>query len=192
MDVSSPKVEGVNAFRSVDSLSMGQKSTWETNPHDVCTEFPELTEQLMAYFPFEEMPAFSLWSSRIEIHWHRDQGPWYDLPYAFRIMLHDNNAKSTLRLAECAADEPLSSKVFNLPKLPETNSFAWNNLRVKHSSVPRFPKILMIMNKVIVKPNGLIDLYDRSIAKYADQCFISDRPQTDWYSSPGASTSTHQ
>jgi hypothetical protein len=60
-----------------------------------------------------------------------------------------------------------------MPK--DTNSWVWNNLRLKHSSVKMtgYEKILMIMySNYNLNMNKFIDLLDRSISKYKENIII--------------------
>lgn len=119
--------------------------------------------------PFNARPEFSIWSSIGTVWPHRDQGPWRDLPFSFRAMLYDENPKSTLYLAEVLPDQRIDkNKVFPLPRLLDTNTFAWNNLRTKHGSTYEHPhrKILLIFGNTQMNTKKLEDLYERSIAKY--------------------------
>jgi len=64
---------------------------------------------------------------------------------------------------------------FVLPRLADTNSFAWNNLRVIHGSdrVPEYFKILLIVNFVDIDWFKYYKLLERSVDLYQDHALIS-------------------
>ena len=75
------------------------------------------------------------------------------------------------------SDQPclLKTVITFLPRAPDTNSFVWNNLRVKHGSVydPAYKKILA----VVVCPIDIerySSLMETSINMYKDYCIVSN------------------
>jgi hypothetical protein len=117
------------------------------------------------------------WSSIKEIPWHRDQTKFTDFPGSFRISLYDENPESTLKLVDCLPDESIQdNSEFILPRLDETNSFVWNNLRTKHSSTfdPKFRKILLIIDSYTLDTDRYNKLLEKSIEKFKDSLMISN------------------
>lgn len=152
---------------------------------------PELIEQFMEYFSFinPEFNDWCIWSTRTDIHRHRDQAPLIDAPATLRIMLYDDNPVQTLKLTL----DPIGKKVdydFYLDLPDDTNSFTWNNLRAQHDSVyiPNHSKLLWIFSQKIDpyfiyddRLNKYIDLLDRSIAKYKSYIKIDTLTTIDDY-----------
>ncbi len=161
-------------FHSVDSPHSVSDGIWETNIRkDIFKVFPELADQIMQ-LPFRTIPRFSIWSSSMPINEHRDHTPWLDLPMAFRIMLHDENPRPTLYLRE----DPMFAQprnTFLVPRVDDSNTFAWNNLRAVHSSIhfSNQRKILLIFISPSIDPKRYKALLDTSIDRYKDNLFTS-------------------
>jgi hypothetical protein len=172
---------GVSSFDSVDVFVRGkiQNSVWSVNPqHDFLTLFPQVVERLYKDFPFKNINRLNIWSSNRRISYHRDQTEFVDYPGSFRIMLHDNNPVQTLNLGEVLPDASANEafRKFFIPRLSDTNSFVWNNLRTKHGSffLPSFRKILLII-KYDLDVEKYHELMERSVNKYRDNILISKK-----------------
>lgn len=163
-------------YVSIDSVSPGWEPVWSLNSRpDVYTEFPELFEQIHDYMPWvgERDFRWNMWSSANKVPAHRDHTSCVDAPLAMRIKIFDSNPSETLSLLVDPIKEHKNSYRY-LPKLTDTNSFTWNNLRTKHKSIflgGPCRKILFIWRdrlKTDQQVNQFVDLVDRSIAKYGD------------------------
>lgn len=173
-DIAGDGKSSYSHFLSVDSPHSISEGIWETNiSKDIFKVFPELVEQIMQ-LPFRVIPHFALWSSTLPINEHRDHGAWLDLPMSFRSMLHDENARSTLYLREDPMVKQTPNK-FVLPRLNDTNTFVWNNLRTMHGSVHSSDKrkILLIFSNPSIIPAKFKSLLDVSIDRYKNQLFTS-------------------
>ena len=130
--------------------------------------------------PFKEIWRIRLFSSTKAVPIHRDHSKFIDFPGAFRIMLHDTNPTSTLNLIDSPFKKP--TKNFILPRLDDTNSFAWNNLRTKHGSLfnKNYTKILAVLDYGEIDVGKYISLMDRSISKYRDYVMLSNNSINDY------------
>jgi hypothetical protein len=143
---------GVTNFDAVDILPTNEKDQqdiWTLNVRqDFMTDFKHVYEKIMTHFPFKSISRIRLWSSTKNVIFHRDHTKFVDFPGAFRIVLYDENPEQTLSLIPSLPDshDSLLEK-FAIPKLSNTNSYVWNNLRTKHGSVfvPGFRKIIIII-----------------------------------------------
>lgn len=172
-------------FKAIDSQNQFNR-IWEQNRRtDIFKVVPELKAAFDA-LPIIN-PQFSLWNSIAEVQPHRDQGVWEDLPVSFRIMLYDDNPTSTLALqhapAVMSAMKPWKTEdhpKFILPRLEETNTFAWSNLRTVHSSTRQqeYQKILLIFTGMELDLDKYEELMERSIKKYHEFTMISEHPRT--------------
>ena len=175
---------GESNFESID-LYEGESpnNVWSSNPYpNFKIEFKDFYDQLMDQLPFKRITACSFWSSTKLISPHRDQTVFVDLPLSFRVMLYDNNPEETLWVKEClpgefSFDQPKDK--FILPRIADTNSFAWNNLRVIHGSdrVPEYFKILLIINFVDIDWFKYYRLLERSVELYQEHTLISTYTQ---------------
>lgn len=162
-------------FKTIDSHPT-ENSIWSRNyVPDLFYNFYEIFEQIYEYYPIDpDTFSFALWSSQIKVPPHRDETCMIDMPINFRLKLFDNNSIETLKLHLSPIDQPEAATYrFSLPK--DTNSFAWNNLRLKHSSNKfiGWEKILMIMYiNYNLDMNKFVDLLDRSISKYKKNIII--------------------
>lgn len=170
----------VPMFRSIDSPSM-QNSIWETNRQDLFAEFPELRDQIRE-LPILSVPDFSIWSNLSTVYPHRDHGPWRDLPNSIRIVLYDDSTEPTQILEETPPNSKPISR-FEIPKLIETNTFGWNNIRTKHSTKPSpgKMKLLLILHSPWFRPKMYRDLLERSVAKYGHLAYASPNPASMYY-----------
>ena len=167
-------------FRTINGDNVNNEIWTKTFVGDTFNRFPELKEQVLEYFPITHISQWRMWSSTDKILNHRDDDPLIDIPCAMRVKLYDENPGETLWIRE--DDEPYDK--YSLPMLPDTNSFAWNNVRVYHGSNydPAYKKILWLItinNNLNV--NKYIDLMDRSISKYKDLVMVDHRPREYYY-----------
>lgn len=166
-------------FKAIDSPNQYNRIWTQNRRSDIFTEFPEIKAGIDALPVIE--PQFSLWNAVNRVLPHRDQGVWEDLPFSFRIMLYDTNPVSTMSLQDAPGATSWKSwdskdhELFKLPRLDETNTFAWNNLRTVHSStVDRtYEKVLLILTNLKVDLDRYEDLMERSVQKYSEHAMIS-------------------
>lgn len=147
---------------------------WSDNPYpDFEREFPHFYQQLMDLLPVARIPRLAFWNSTKPIAPHRDQTCMLDMPNSFRVMITDSNPASTLYVQE--ETENYSGEKLYVPRLSDTNSFVWNNLRVVHGSdyTPGYRKILLLVNDFIPNFRRYTDMLDRSMSKYADSALTS-------------------
>ena len=174
-------------FNSVDvRLHKEKHEFWSLNrDHNFLEEFPHFHEQMMDTLPFSTITSWQFWQSNKLIEPHRDhQQDFRDFPNGFRSMIYDTNPMSTLFLREVlpdATDIVPGTQNF-LPRLPETNSFAWNNLRMEHASVyiKNRTKILLIINNKDINVDKYNKLMERSISKYSEYVKISEYQTSDY------------
>jgi len=163
--------------------------------------FPEIQEQIHEYLPFDFSQPFGfwLWSSVEQVVPHRDPSNGFvDVPKSFRSFITDTNTQSHFYLLENNnysniknAETPkinfkqletvngVPKNSFLIPQLPDTNTFAWNNLRVEHGSVKReneFKIMIYYDYDNTIDWNKYEKLFNRSVSKYHSQCMVSDRP----------------
>jgi hypothetical protein len=174
-------------YLSIDSQAeTSAKAVWSKNfIPEIFTEFPELFEQIYAHMPFID-PGFmwTMWSSSKDIIPHRDLRSMIDMPLRVRIKLYDDNPEETLAVQLAPVDKPEQDWI-KIPIPDETNSFAWNNLRVRHrsSKFEGYQKILMIFfaNYGGSRLNQYVDLLDRSIARFHNNLIIDTQTTIDDY-----------
>jgi hypothetical protein len=178
-----------STYLSIDSNVNSWTPVWTRNiVESIYTEFPEIFEQIHDLMPWigEKNFRWNMWSSANRVPPHRDHTSMIDMPLAMRIKLFDSNISETLSLLTDPIKQHSNGYV-PLPKLEDTNSYAWNNLRTKHASTwrPTARKILFIWRDKLSTPqqiNQYVDLLDRSIAKYqdTDKLWIDSNPATDY------------
>ena len=189
-DISTDQYGGTN-FDSIDvNIDQWQGGgIWEqNNQNDFLTLFPELYNDIITYFPFKYIGKITCWSSNQHVRWHRDYSRFTDNPSSFRIMIHDENPKQTLYIAENLPDTKIEvSNKFLIPRLEETNSFVWNNSRLKHGSFFNFTlnkvhprKILLILDRYELDADRYNDLLERSVKKYQDNVLMSKYTLSDF------------
>lgn len=181
------KSTGVPVFNSVDIFPTGVEDNmefWSINSRpDFLTKFKHIQDQLLEYFPVREITQMRMWSSNMNIMWHRDQTRFTDNPNSFRIMLHDENPEQTLGIVKSLPDTPLDlANKFLIPRLAETNSFAWNNLRTKHGSDynPKYRKILIIIERYDLDIDKYHALMERSVNKFKDYLLTCNRQTSEY------------
>lgn len=179
---------GISAYKSVDifpngySSNMVDSAIWTLNiQQEFMTLFADVYKQIMDEFPFTSLNKITLWSSQQAIGWHRDDARVTDCPNEFRVLLYDENASSTINVAKALPDQDITN-VYKAPRLPNTNSFAWNNLRTKHSTDYETGnrKIIMVFSRLDIDVDRYHDLMKRSEAKYQDVAMIDNAPTSDW------------
>jgi hypothetical protein len=189
-DIASPAVPqkdhgGKSTFLTLDSKETTDKCIWTKNFHgELFTTYKDIFEQIYEYFPLNApIKDFSMWSSTTLVPFHRDASNMLNIPTQFRVLLHNpsNSIDTTLRL-KTDAPEQCNDNYFKVCTPLETNSFAWNNLRVMHgSNFAGFNKILFI-------PAGVLDInwkrYDeileRSFIKYRQYSLIDNYRISDY------------
>jgi hypothetical protein len=156
---------------------------WTTNiRNDFIELFPEFYNRLLTDLPFKKITRMRFWSSKGYLEWHRDDATFIDGLNSFRIMLYDENPEETIKLLETVPGERENfNKQFIIPRIEDTNTFAWNNLRTKHSSVYKgHTKILVIIENYELDFDRYKDLITRSIEKYKALAMISNRSLDDY------------
>jgi len=167
---------GYASAESVDLIEKFQHY-WTPNmqTENFIKEFPHLWQQFNDLLPIENILTLHLWSSYKPFTEHRDPGELIDTPMSFRIKLYDENPEETLYFFDNPTQPYSQGPVTQVPKAPNTNSWVWNNLRVKHGSVytPGYKKILVIATGIlnIEKYEKVID---NSITTYKDYCVVSE------------------
>lgn len=186
VDVASNRVGHTN-FETIDVLptnETNQQDIWTLNvQQDFMIDFRDVYDSIMEYFPFKSLSRIRFWSSTTNISYHRDHTKFVDFPGAFRIMLHDENPQQTLNLIQSLPDTPDNmSSLFPIPRLVDTNSYVWNNLRTKHGSTfqPGFRKIIVILDRYDIDIERYDDLIVRSIKKYQENCLTSLRNKDEY------------
>jgi hypothetical protein len=138
-------------------------------------EFPSLWQQFNELLPFDDIITLHLWSSFRPFGEHRDPGELLDMPMSFRIKLYDENPEETLYFFDNPTKPYSHGDDTAVPSVPDTNSWAWNNLRVKHGSIykPGYKKILVIATGIL-NPKKYEDLMNASISKYKEHCVLTN------------------
>lgn len=177
------KDTGIPVFNSIDIFPSGKIDNMEywsiNNRPDFLIKFKNIQDQIMEYFPVKEITQMRMWSSNMNIMWHRDHTRFTDNPNSFRIMLHDENPEQTLGVVKALPDSYLNlNDKFLIPRLPETNSFAWNNLRTKHGSShnPAYRKILIIIERYNLDIDKYHNLMERSVEKFKEHVLTCNLP----------------
>jgi len=178
-----------STYLSIDSITDNWTPVWTRNiVESIYTEFPEIFEQIHDLMPWAGGKNFrwNMWSSAKAVPPHRDHTSMIDMPLSMRIKLFDVNPNETLGLLTDPIKEHNNTYVA-LPRTEESNSYAWNNLRTKHSSTwsPTARKILFIWRDKLEttrQVNQYVDLLDRSIAKYqgTDKLWIDTNSTSDY------------
>ena len=166
-----------SSFISIDSEKTSHSSIWTKNfQQDFITEYKDIFDQINEYLPLASaIQSFTLWSSTQPVNFHRDDSSFLDLPTQFRVLLHlpTEASDTTLRLQTSAPNQQ-NCNYFKITMPAETNSMAWNNLRVVHGSTfTGHKKILFIPTCPLnIDWKKYEDLLDRSIRKYRSFAFI--------------------
>jgi hypothetical protein len=154
---------GNSAFISIDGVPTSDRSIWSKNYiPSFRSEFKELFDQIIEYFPIKSLDNFIIWNSIANISSHRDESIMLDLPVHFRIMLHNPNDTSTLHITHQNITQEIDIPI-------STNSFAWNNLRTTHGSTLQKPKILFLFGDPLQIDWTKYDhLIEKSISTYKE------------------------
>lgn len=174
-DLSGNGPKGYTNWDAVDIINEGE-STWTKHlVPEFDIEFPEIKQQVLEYFPIKHLAGLVIWSNNKSIPEHRDHAAALDLPISFRVLLEDENPDSTMEVCENPLNPFEYNEYFRLPRLPDTNSFGWNNVRTIHRSSfdPVHRKWLMILH-CSVKEKEFADLMERSIGKYQQHAKVSN------------------
>lgn len=187
-NISNPQGIGNNHFFTING-SANADEIWSQNVvDDTFILFPELKEQLLEFFPITYLGRWRMWSSTEKIKIHRDDDSMVDCPMSLRVKLYDSNPAETLWIRKENAIEtgdaiPSAGPHVFIKTRPETNSFAWNNLRTFHGSeYASFYKILWIITcDTNLHINRYVDIMDRSISKYNESLIIDSDPREIYY-----------
>jgi len=184
-DIANPEY-GMTNFDSVDIFITDkiEDHIWSVNPQqEFLTLFPNIVERILKDFPLKSIRKLILWSSHKHVRFHRDHTKFVDYPSSFRIMLYDENPIQTLSLEECLPDQKSTMvNQFAIPRLTDTNSFVWNNLRTQHGSffLPNFRKIILIIDWYELDVPRYHELLERSVVKYNNRIMFSDKNLNDF------------
>lgn len=166
---------GYSSAEAVDLIEKF-KHYWTPNMQtdSFVKEFPKLWQQFNDLLPIDNILTLHLWSSFKPFTEHRDPGEVVDIPMSFRIKLYDENPEETLYIFDNPTKPYSCGEDIQIPRVPNTNSWVWNNLRVKHGSVytPGYKKILVIATGVI-NVERYEELMNTSIDTYKDYCVVS-------------------
>jgi len=174
------RTTGQTQFDAVDVIpdNSYQEDNYAINlRQDFMTDFKYVYDRIMECFPFTSLSRIRMWSSTKDIPYHNDYNKFIDFPNAFRIMLYDENHSQTLSLIPSLPDRDIDiNKKFFIPRLSSTNSYVWNNLRIKHGS--KFfqgkRKIVMILDRYDLDIDRYNTLIKNSVDKYQAECLMSN------------------
>lgn len=178
---------GDSNYNTADiTLTPAKPNIWTRHEqHNFLDEFPEFVDQLMDLFPFKKIHMFRFWESNKRIGLHRDDNDFRDFPNNFRTMVYDENPEPTLFSEEWLPNATVASGPRKyIPRLPETNSWAWNNLRTRHGSNfnPDYRKVLLIISGFEIDGNKYNKIMKNSVDKYAEYILTSNNATTDYIS----------
>ena len=168
-------VTGISPFYSIDLIQeIGDDWNLNMQTENFKKEFPHIWQQFHEALPVKKILTLNLWSSVQTFSEHRDSAEMIDCPNSFRIPLYDENPESTLYVMDNPTMPYKVEETHFLPKLEETNTYMWNNLRCMHGSVKdeNYLKILAVC-VAIVNVEDYIDVMSRSVEKYKDHCLVS-------------------
>jgi hypothetical protein len=153
-------------------------------------EFPTFVEQLYDVFPFKKISTFRFWQSFAPIEMHRENDDFRDFPNGFRSVVYDENPNPTLYVEEMLPDSSEIIERKYVCKLEDTNSWAWNNLRVKHGSDydPNYKKLLMLVDRFELDGAKYNKIMEASISKYQDYILKSKKQLSDYVLIPNSMT----
>lgn len=167
---------GYSSAEAVDLIEK-IKHYWDPNfqTENFKNEFPNLWEQFHDLLPIDDFLTLHLWSSFKPFTEHRDPGELLDVPMSFRIKLYDDNPEETLYIFDNPTNPYQMGEVKQLPQLETTNSWVWNNLRVKHGSIYNINyKKCLVITTGILNIKKYKALLTTSINTYKDHCMISE------------------
>jgi hypothetical protein len=167
---------GYSPFESID-LVQKVGNDWNLNlqTDNFKQEFPYLWQQFYDQLPCDDLLVINLWSSVQPFTEHRDSAEMIDAPNSFRIKLYDENPEETLFVFDNPITPYRCEEPVFFPRIPTTNSYMWNNLRVKHGSVyvPGYKKVLAVIVG-LVNPDRYESLMKKSIETYSEYCVQSN------------------
>lgn len=166
---------GYSPFESVDLIQeVGDDWNLNMQTDNFKKEFPHLWQQFHEVLPVSKLMVLNLWSAVQTFSEHRDSAELFDFPGSFRINLYDENPKNTLFVFDNPTKPYHCEEPTFLPNLHTTNTYMWNNLRVKHGSVydPRYKKVLGVAIGLI-DPKKYDEVLSRSVEIYKDHCIVS-------------------
>jgi len=167
---------GYSPFESVDLVQkIGDDWNLNLQTDNFKQEFPYLWQQFYDQLPCDDLLAVNLWSSVQPFTEHRDSSEMFDTPCSFRIKLYDENPDETLFVFDNPVTPYQCEEPKFFPRIPTTNSYMWNNLRVKHGSVyvPGYKKVLAVIVGM-VNLDRYEKLMEQSIETYNEYCVQSD------------------
>lgn len=176
------QVTGYSPFYSVDLIQeVGEDWNLNMQTENFKKEFPHLWQQFHEALPVKHILTLNLWSSVQTFSEHRDSAEMIDCPNSFRIPLYDENPESTLYVMDNPTKDYKVGDTHFLPKLEETNTYMWNNLRCMHGSVKdeNYSKILGVC-VALVDLDEYVEVMSRSVEKYKDYCLVSDYKLEDY------------
>lgn len=177
---------GDEIFNSINSPT-SINNVFESNVrHDAADHVDNLDEFIDSLKTARK--SYNFWSSNRQINYHRDTGPWLDLPVMFRAMVYDTNSASTFSIVESPTDVPyvpaeLSKNIKTIPRVPGCVTFGINNVRAEHGSYYHrgYTKCILICNTSRFDLDAYEDLMERSIKKYGEYAIVSDLPSSRFY-----------
>jgi hypothetical protein len=168
-------VTGYSPFESVDLIQeIGDDWNLNMQTDNFKKEFPKLWQQFNESLPVSRLLVLNMWSAVQTFSDHRDSAELFDFPGSFRIKLYDENPENSLFVFDNPTKPYHCEEPTFLPNLPTTNTYMWNNLRVKHGSVydPQYKKILGI-GIGLIDPKRYDEVMGRSVELYKDHCLVS-------------------
>lgn len=175
-------VTGYSPFYSVDLVQkVGEDWNLNIQKDSFVKEFPHLWQQFYDVLPCDDLLTINLWSSVETFSEHRDSAEMWDGPNSFRIPLYDENPESTLYVMDNPTKPYKVEDTHWLPRLPDTNTYMWNNLRCMHGSVKAEPhqKILAVIIG-LVNPDRYDEVMSKSVEKYKNFILESKYQITDY------------
>ena len=106
---------------------------------------------------------------------HRDDSYYFDTPLSFRLMIHDENPQPTLFFLDRHNKK-------HYPDWSKTNSFVFNNLRLRHGSNydPNYRKCIFVFWRYVLDIKKYRDLLERSISKFQDKLIVDTSPTSNY------------
>ena len=150
---------------------------------DFIEKFPDFYQQIISTFPFKSFKYLMFLNSTGQVPYHRDHENFLDGPTQFRIMLYDENPEETLGFVNAKPDEKIDANNIHLhQRISDTNSMAWNNIRLKHGSsyTPGYKKLILGLLDYELDIDRFNDLMNRSIEKYKDYVMIVSGPTSNY------------
>jgi hypothetical protein len=169
-------VTGYSPFHSVDLIQeIGEDWNLNLQTENFKKEFPHIWQQFYDELPVSKILTLNLWSSVQSFSEHRDSAEMIDCPSSFRITLYDENPEGTLYVMDNPTKPYSVGETYFLPKLEETNTYMWNNLRCMHGSVKddNYTQIMDVC-VALVDIDRYTEIVSRSVEKYKDHTLVSE------------------